>query len=61
VVLSVRDPKGWYKSVTESIYQFLMLTKTSWTVPLLLKLLDSRANSGMKKPYCTGTYRYDKE
>ena len=46
VVLSVRDPKAWHKSVTESIFQFFMMLQTSWTVPLLLKMLDRRRGSG---------------
>jgi hypothetical protein len=46
VVLSVRDPKSWYKSVTDSIYQFHTLIQTSWTIPLLMSMLDRRKGAG---------------
>ncbi len=49
VVLSVRDPKSWYKSVTDSIYQFHTLIHTSWTIPLLMSMLDRRKGAGRQR------------
>jgi hypothetical protein len=49
VVLSVRDPKSWYKSVTDSIYQFHTLIHTSWTIPLLMRMMDRRKGAGRQR------------
>ena len=47
VVLSVREPRSWYTSVTETIYKVNQLFAESWTIPLLFRLLDSRRGAGV--------------
>ena len=47
----MRDPKSWYKSVTDSIYQFHTLIQTSWTIPLLMSMLDRRKGAGRQRKF----------
>jgi hypothetical protein len=42
VVLSTRDPATWYTSVFNSIWQFGLAISSSWTLPLLMRMMDRR-------------------
>ena len=42
VILSTRDPTTWYDSVFNSIWQFGLTISRSWTLPLLLRMMDRR-------------------